>query len=1401
MSKILGLDLGSNSIGISLRNPDNGGELSEQLEFYGSDIFASGVGKSKTGEFSYAAERTKHRSARRLYQARKYRIWATLRVLIKNGLCPLSIEDLDKWAKYEKGRGRIYPIDAKTFEQWVRLDFDGDGIPEYSSPYQLRAELMERQFDFNNELERYKLGRALYHIAQRRGFRSSKGETIKEQEQNEKDETDVDLFSSMKKSEEKKSGKLSEYMKEHGFKTVGCAFYDLEKNDIRIRNSEYQAVRSQYKEEISQIFDFQNGLEKDGELYKSIISEKANEGTIFYKRPLRSQKGLVGKCTLEPSKSRCPISHPEFERFRALCLINNIKYKQNKNDNWQVLTVEQKEKLFNDRFMLLQTSFKFEEITKWINNNIGVSVSYKDKTINYKENTSVSGCAVSARLKAILGEDWQNVKIETQESREGKNGSHTKSYDAFDLWHICFSEDDIEKLQEISEHIGFNEVQKQNFMKLFGSVQQGYANLSLKAIKNINRFLEQGFIYTEATLLAKIPEIIGEQLWEDNKEGIISELRCIVDGYKKEKAYVGIANELISQYKMLDYPQQFAYKNPDYKLDDSDYRDIERVAEGYCGKDTWKSLLQDEKDELIDKVAELYQKFFSSRERDYAKCKKVSDRLVDALSELFGANFKWDKLYHPSMIEFYEPSTDGHLGSPIIGALKNPMAMRVLHVLRRHINNLIDEQLIDEDTRIVVETARELNDANWRWAIDKYNRSRDDENKEIVKIIAELDPNRQISDTDIDKVRLMIDQNDIIEGIEKYTSPKHKQQYEIFKTDVTKYKLWKEQNCRCIYTGKLINLSSLFSGTEVDIEHTIPRSKSFDSSLANLTVCDAHYNRAVKKNQIPAELENYEQILQRIQPWIDKVEHLKDNISYWKDKAKKSQDKDAKDNCIRQKHVWELELAYWEDKVSRFTMTEIKSGFKHSQLNDTRIITKYAYHYLRSVFNHVDVQKGSITADFRKILGVQSVDEKKIRDKHSHHAIDATMLTLIPSSAKRDKMLELFYKIEEAKRLNEDYKEEGRELKSLVDNCGVGKQPDAIKQYIEENILINHIAKDQTLTPSHRRMRKRGKVVWKRDEEGRIVLDEKGEKVPERWLSGDIIRGQLHKDSIFGAITQAVKDENGTIQRNEDGTIITDGKIYYVKRCDLKYKANASDSGFTSWDDVRNAAVDKELIDKLKIYSESKGLSFKETSVNGFYFEDNKGNLHKVRHIRCYSSCKNPLKIKKQTYLSNKEHKQHTYADMGDLYAMCKYETEDKKEKNYKIWSKYDISQNRKHDIEDIPTTILSNKKVPMYLKQILKSGDMLLLYKDTVEELVDLTQKQISNYLYVIRGFENDGNRIVLVKHINAQQDGELGKGESIKDYSKMPEKIRCGINTLKFLVNGVDFKMTPSGIEILKR
>lgn len=124
MGKVLGIDLGTNSIGLTLRDEN-------EFEWFGIYTFKKGVGDGKSGEFSLAAERTKHRSSRRLYNARRYRKWQTLKVLIENQFCPLSIEELNKWKNYTKGIGRIFPLLNENFNNWIKLDFNNDRIPDF----------------------------------------------------------------------------------------------------------------------------------------------------------------------------------------------------------------------------------------------------------------------------------------------------------------------------------------------------------------------------------------------------------------------------------------------------------------------------------------------------------------------------------------------------------------------------------------------------------------------------------------------------------------------------------------------------------------------------------------------------------------------------------------------------------------------------------------------------------------------------------------------------------------------------------------------------------------------------------------------------------------------------------------------------------------------------------------------------------------------------------------------------------------------------------------------------------------------------------------------------------------------------------------------------------------------
>ena len=1402
--KVLGLDLGTNSIGSAVRNLDLSDDLQWQLEFFSSDIFRSSVNKESNGrEYSLAAQRSAHRRSRGLNEVRRRRLWATLNLLIKHGFCPMSSESLMRWCTYDKRKGlfREYPIDDKDFNAWILLDFNGDGRPDYSSPYQLRRELVTRQFDFEQPIERYKLGRALYHIAQHRGFKSSKGETLSQQETNSKpSSTDEipDVAGAMKASEEKLSKGLSTYMKEHNLLTVGAAFAQLEDEGVRVRNNnDYRAIRSQFQHEIETIFKFQQGLSVESELYERLISEKKNVGTIFYKRPLRSQRGNVGKCTLERSKPRCAIGHPLFEKFRAWTLINNIKVRMSVDTLDEQLPMKLRLDLYNECFLaFVRTEFKFEDIRKYLEKRLGIHFSYNDKTINYKDSTSVAGCPITARFRKMLGEEWESFRVEGQKERQAHSKNnisfHRVSYSIEDIWHFCYDAEEPEAVLAFAqETLRLERKKAEELVRIWSAMPQGYAMLSQKAIRNINKILMLGLKYSDAVILAKVPELVDvsdEELLSIAKDYYLVEAQVNYD-----KRINSIVNGLIAKYKSVSEEYRFADHNYEYLLDESDEKDIIRQIESSLGAKRWSLMDADEQTDILQKVRDRYQDFFRSHERKFVESPKLGESFENYLTKKFPMveREQWKKLYHPSQITIYRPVSVGkdrsvlRLGNPDIGAIKNPTVLRVLNTLRRRVNQLLDDGVISPDeTRVVVETARELNDANRKWALDTYNRIRHDENEKIKKILEEFYPKRDgISTDDIDKARYVIDQREV----DYFTGSK------TYNKDIKKYKFWLEQGGQCMYTGRTINLSNLFDPNAFDIEHTIPESLSFDSSDMNLTLCDAHYNRFIKKNHIPTDMPNYDKaitidgkeypaITSQLQRWVERVERLNRNVEYWKGQARRAQNKDRKDQCMREMHLWKMELEYWKKKLERFTVTEVTDGFKNSQLVDTRVITRHAVLYLKSIFPHVDVQRGDVTAKFRKILGIQSVDEKKDRSLHSHHAIDATTLTIIPVSAKRDRMLELFAKIEEINKMlsfsgSEDRTGLQQELDGLknklqmeVKVCRIGHNVSEIGTFINDNIIVNHHIMNQALTPVRRRLRKKGYIVGGVDN--------------SRWQTGDALRGEIHKASYYGAITQYAKDKEGKVLMKE-GRPQVNPTIKFVIRRELKYKKSSTDSGFASWDDLGKAIVDKELFALMKGQFPEE-TSFKDACEQGVYMIKKGKNgmpdkkLYRIRHIRCNTVQKNALKIKEQTYKSEKEYKRYFYAAVGDLYAMCCYTNG--KIREFRIYSLYDVSCHRKSDIEDIPEFITDKKGNRLMLDYKLHTGDMILLYKDNPEELYDLDNVNLSKLLYKINGFENDGLRIRMVNHLVVKE----AMGESVKDYAKLPDIIRCGVKTIKFLIMG---------------
>ncbi len=957
MTKILGIDTGTNSHGWAI--------VEKQADEYhlldkGVDIFQEGVLKTEKGkEYSKAAERTAHKAARVRNYRIKLRKIRLLRILSDAHLCPpLSKVELSAWRLKKE-----YPKN-ELFMQWQSTDDESE-----KTPYAYRHKCLHESLDFSSITDRHILGRAFYHMIQRRGFLS-----------NRKDQS-ADDTGKVKES----ISNLTQEMHDAGYEYLGDYFYSLYNKGEKIRNH-YTARNEHYLAEFKAICEKQD-LDKN--LGPEVVRQI--EKAIFDQRPLKSQKGQVGKCVFEKNKTRCASSHPMYEEFRMLSFINNIKIQTPNDDVLRPLSSEERALIMPLFFRKSKKLFDFEDIAKKLapKNQYGFYKKSSDAEMpylfNYPMDTSVSGCPVTAALIDIFGENWIDALCETYTLADGKSRLNVVN----DIWHVLFFYTDDTKLAEFAKNrLQLNDEEARKFCKI--SLPGDYASLSLKAICKILPYLRRGLIYSHAVFLGNLCEVMPQYEWD------MEEMR--------NAAIEHIIHEM-------------------NQIDSKDVRTFEVCIKEY-----------------------LKEQYHVSEE-------------------------KLKKLYHPSMMEVYPrvQRTNNHgvyqLGSPRIDSVRNPMAMRSIFRLRKLVNRLLEEGKIDQNTEIHIEFARELNDANKRYAIAAYTKENQKTNDEARKKIKELFKDETGKDIE----------------------PKD--------DDVLKYVLWEEQGHICLYTGRQIAISD-FVGTsqKFDKEHTIPRSVGGDSTRMNLTLCDSRFNREVKKTKLPTELPNHDEIMARINVWKEKYESLDKQIRRQKKLSKGATTKDQKDAVIRKRHFLELQRDYWRGKYMRFTMESVPEGFSRRQGTDISVISKYARLYLESLFTHVYTVKGIATSDFRKIWGIQKAYSKKERVNHVHHCIDAIVIACI--GLDEYNKLESYY-----------HDEENHEWYGMSKAYFKKPWPTFVEDLknVQDEILVYHYTPDN--------MPKQGRR--------KILLDVEVDGIKKKkkvLCKGDAARGSLHSDTYYGAI-------------------------------------------------------------------------------------------------------------------------------------------------------------------------------------------------------------------------------------------------------------------------------------------
>lgn len=1021
MAKILGLDLGTNSLGWAVTE-----QIGDQytLLYQGVDIFQEGVNRTKSGEEPMVKIRTDARALRRHYFRRRLRKIELLKVLVKHDLCPrLSEAQLNAW-RYDKR----YPLD-EAFMAWLRST-------DQSNPYCDRYRALTEQLDLSLQSHRYTLGRALYHLTQRRGFLSNRKDSSSEE--------DGKVKGAIKR--------LDQDMEAAGCSYLGEFYYKLHLNGEKIRTGDgygYAGRIAHYEKEFNAICDRQ-------QLTEEVLT--ALHRAIFFQRPLKSQKGLVGTCTFEHGKARCPISHPRFEEFRMWSFINNIKIQTPNDTALRTLTKEEIAAILPLFFRKSKDHFDFEDIAKKLSGGKKGSYGHiSDRReaayrFNYKLTQTVSGSPMTASLRALFGEDWLANICSLYLKAEGKSEEQILN----DIWHVIFSFTDDDRLYEWAKsNLQLNDEQAEAFIKI--NAKQGYAALSLCAINKMLPYLRIGYRYDEAAFIANLPAVVPPTQWNDEqqREAIINAVCRVIEDYAPKP---GATKKRAIDEMLLDY--------------------------------------------------------FGIGMQDSAH------------------------LYEPSRLETYskaQPNERGEilLGSPRTSSVRNPMAMRALFRLRVLINQLLHEGRIDPTTKINIEFARGLNDANMRAAIERYQRDNAKRHKEYADAIRQLykeETGRDIEPTE---------------------------------SDILKYQLWEEQQHRCLYTGKQIGISDFIGADpQYDIEHTVPRSRGGDNSQMNKTLCECDFNRRIKREKLPAELANHSEIMAHIEQlgWEQEIAKLEKQIEGCLRSAKSAATKEAKDRAISDRHFLRMRLNYLRGKFTRFTMTEVPEGFSNRQGVDIGIIGRYAKMYLESVFERVYTVKGATTAEFRTMWGLQEEYTKKERVNHVHHCIDAITIACIGAGA--------YQKWAQFQQDTERYTWH-RAQRPVMEKPWPTFTEDV--QRVAEGLLISHHTPNNLPKHSRKKLRVRG----------RIQYNAAGEPI---YTQGDTARGSLHMQTFYGAIKRddeikyVVRKALSSLQPGDVDKIVDEA----VKQC---VKAAIEREGF------------KEAVSKPICFNAEKGVYIKKVRI------------------------------------------------------------------------------------------------------------------------------------------------------------------------------------------------------------
>lgn len=377
--------------------------------------------------------------------------------------------------------------------------------------------------DTEENISAEQLGRILYMLNQKRGYKSARSEA-------NADKKDTEYVAEVK-------NRFQIIQNEN--KTVGQYFYDklsdANANNQYFRVKEKVLPREAYIEEFETIINIQK--EKHDFLTDDIINQLRDE-IIYYQRKLKSQKHLISICELEGCEKKVfdklknkelekvigPRVAPKSSPLNQLCkiweVVNNLSLKVKNSDDskykWRdwYPTLSEKEAIAT--FLNTHSSMSFTELLGII--DLKKTDVYSNKQIL----KGIQGNKTHSAIAEIVGHSSPHLKFDlklssnqenallvdknTGEILEEKTGlTITKEIEReplYQLWHTIYSIKDMEECKKaLMKNFDLDTETADKLSKLDFN-KDAYANKSHKAIRKILPYLMQGYNYAESCMLA-----------------------------------------------------------------------------------------------------------------------------------------------------------------------------------------------------------------------------------------------------------------------------------------------------------------------------------------------------------------------------------------------------------------------------------------------------------------------------------------------------------------------------------------------------------------------------------------------------------------------------------------------------------------------------------------------------------------------------------------------------------------------------------------------------------------------------------------------------------------------------------------------------------------------------------